>query len=292
MITGKGEANGTFGELIQGKTRGEDFLVTLPISLKSEALFIFNPEIDSVISIPNKLKATKAAKLLFNKLNMNEYSKGLLSINSNIPKGKGMASSSADIVATIKAISNTFDIKISNELISQIATDIEPTDGVMYKNPCIYKQRTGKLVKELNELNSFKILGVDCGGEVDTLKYHKQIRSYSKKEEEFFESVISDIDRVFQERDIKKLFEYTTRSALINQNRLPKKHFNYMLKIALAYECGLTIAHSGTVAGILIDKLDINYEIKVENIKSALSKVSEELIDFNIQSKGDKYLCV
>lgn len=53
---------------------------------------------------------------------------GHLEIHSNIPAGKGLASSSADITAEIRAISDSYSLPLTNEMISTISAKVEPTD--------------------------------------------------------------------------------------------------------------------------------------------------------------------
>lgn len=233
---------------------------------------------------PYKHKAIEAAKLLMEKFNLQHLCKGLLRINSEIPPGKGMASSSADIVSTIRSLSNAFNLEVTEELISEIATEIEPTDGIMYNIPCIYRQKTGVLIKELPLLNNLRVLGIDCGGQVDTIAQHSKSIEYSSTEKAFFEEVVNSIESVLEDRNTSKLFEYIRNSSIINQKILPKKNFNFLLDLSYSYNCGLIVAHSGTVAGLVLDKMEKNYLEKEKEVRLHLKKITSNILDFDIIS--------
>src|SRR6476660_171848 len=114
MKLGKGSCNGTFGELVQGTIGESPFLITLPIpGLRSEAIFIPDPTASEIKAVDSKVKAMKAGKSLFQQFGLKGG--GLLDIRSNIPIGKGMASSSADIVAALKAIAHSYSLPLKNE---------------------------------------------------------------------------------------------------------------------------------------------------------------------------------
>src|SRR5690242_6583544 len=60
--TGHGQAFGTFGELLQGRLPGgDDFLVTLPITLRSTAWFRLDPAGPLRVSPSHKLKSLALA---------------------------------------------------------------------------------------------------------------------------------------------------------------------------------------------------------------------------------------
>jgi L-threonine kinase len=56
---------------------------------------------------------------------------GTLILQSRLPEGKGHASSSADLVATVRATDATGVTPTRRQIESMLAT-IEPSDGVMY----------------------------------------------------------------------------------------------------------------------------------------------------------------
>src|SRR5262245_55879554 len=101
--TGVSTAFGTFGALLQGvlpEPEG-DFLVTLPVAQWTIALFRYDPLADAVeVHPPHKDKARRLVEMMLE--SVGGCGGGLLTIESSLPEGKGMASSSADLVATAR----------------------------------------------------------------------------------------------------------------------------------------------------------------------------------------------
>lgn len=95
-MTIKVKAPGSCGELVQGTVNGVSFLITCPIDWYSEVTVIRGSSIDQVHP-----KTAAAVDKTLKYLNTNG-SFGM-SVSSDLPVGKGMASSSADISAACQA---------------------------------------------------------------------------------------------------------------------------------------------------------------------------------------------
>lgn len=252
MKIGKGSCNGTFGELVQGVLDERPFLVTLPIpALKSEAKFIPNPESHEIMGPARKTKAVTACKKLLERYEIK--CGGTLVIESNILVGKGMASSSADIVAAIRAVADSHDLKITEEIISEIASGIEPTDGVMYQEVVAYDYIGGQLIERFRGLPQLNIIGIDFGGTIDTITFNKDQKRYSENDKERLADAYDLVKNGLEKQELSSIFEASTISAEINQKILPKPYFNQFVKLVEEHNCGLIVAHSGTILGILTD---------------------------------------
>lgn len=87
MRLGKGNCNGTFGELVQGVIGEHPFLITLPIpKLRSDAIFIPDKKDSEITGLHSHVKAIQACKKLLQRFDINGG--GHLHIRSNIPVGK------------------------------------------------------------------------------------------------------------------------------------------------------------------------------------------------------------
>ncbi|XJZ28680.1 kinase [Bacillota bacterium Lsc_1132] len=253
MKLGKGSCNGTFGELVQGIIGERPFLISLPIpSLRSEATFIPDPTLSEIKVVDSKKKAMKAGKLLFQQFGLKGG--GLLEIRSNIPVGKGLGSSSADIVAALRAIAHSHSLPLPKELISTIAAKIEPTDGVMYDEVVAYDYIHGELIERFGVLPPFIIVGIILGGEVDTIEFNRSTKDYGRQDQNQFLEAYHWIKEGFRNNDLSFICKAATISARVNQRILPKPYFNEIELLAHAFHGGTVIAHSGTVMGILLDK--------------------------------------
>lgn len=253
MKIGKGSCNGTFGELVQGCMGERPFLITLPIrSLRSEAVFFPDPCGSGIRVADTKRKARKAGELLFQQFGIKGG--GFLEIESNIPVGKGLASSSADMVAALKAIADSYDLPLTTEMISVIAAAIEPTDGVMYEEVVAYDYIHGELIESFGELPPFILVGMDMGGEVNTVEFNQFSKGYLPAEQKQFVKAYQLAREGMRKKDLSFIFKAATMSARVNQRILPKPFFKEVEAIAQAFNGGMVAAHSGTVLGILIDK--------------------------------------
>lgn len=270
MKIGKGNCHGTFGELVQGVIGEQSFLITFPIpSLESKA--IFTPDSAASEITGSHSKAIKACNKLLQRFRLRGG--GKLSICSNIPVGKGMASSSADIVAAMKSVSQSYSIPLTEEFISEIAVEIEPTDGVMYDGVVAYDHKKGELLEIFGSMPPFLLAGIDVGGVVDTIQFNQQNKSYDWQERCKFSEAYELVRKGIEKRNLSYICTAATISAQINQKRLPKPYFHEFEKIAYDYDGGLVVAHSGTVMGILLNENNpyLNeVSARIKNIKGKL----------------------
>ncbi|MBS4214916.1 GHMP family kinase ATP-binding protein [Neobacillus rhizophilus] len=269
MKLGIGSCHGTFGELVQGMIGERPFLITLPIpSFRTEARFIPDPSISEISITDSKFKAKRAGELLLKRFGIKGG--GHLGIHSNIPIGKGLASSSADIVAALRAISDSYSLPITNEIISAIAAIVEPTDGVMYEEVVAYDYIHGQLLESFGELPPFILVGIDLGGTIDTIEFNQVRKSYSRENQRQLLEACHLVRRGFMERNLATICKAATISARINQEILPKPAFHHLEKLADSYQGGMVVAHSGTVLGLLLDR-------NIPDLHKVLSHISKEI---------------
>lgn len=280
-------AFGTCGELVQGCIDGQNFMITFPVSLHSnvEATFISGGEI--IVSPSYKKKAAKAAEILLSyikELGLINKDLGVsLNIESDLIEGKGMASSSADIVAVCRAVSKLCNYPITPWQISKISVSIEPSDGVMYESSVVYDFFEGKLLQEIGPIMPMSLVTIDFGGTVDTVEF-KRIPYTQEEEKQIFKAYHLAI-RGIKSWDIQLLGEATTISALVNQRRHYKKELNNIINLIPELEAyGVAVAHSGSIISLLFDFK--NYA-KIELAKSKLEGLFPKAIiqEFNVLSK-------
>ncbi|PFO07453.1 kinase [Bacillus sp. AFS076308] len=270
MKLGKGSCNGTFGELVQGIIAERPFLITLPIpSLRSEATFVPEPAVSGIRVVDSKMKAKKAGESLLQLFGIRGG--GYLEIHSNIPAGKGLASSSADMVAAVRAIADSYSLPLTNEVISMIAVKVEPTDGVMYEEAVAYDYIHGQLIESFGALPPFILVGIDLGGAVNTIEFNQIPKEYSREDQEQFILAYNLVKKGFNEKNLSYIGQAATISARVNQKILPKHIFPQLDKLAHRFQGGMVVAHSGTVAGILLDG---NIPNRAEVISHLLRKMS------------------
>ncbi|MCC0661648.1 cobalamin biosynthesis protein [Clostridioides sp. ZZV14-6154] len=279
------------GEFVQGIIDDEEYLCSYAINMYSK------------VCIEEKLKDINlggyksriAIEKVFEKFNLpKKDTKNIsLNINSKIPVGKGMASSTADIGATIKATLSLIDKDLNSEEISKLAAEIEPTDSIFINKNSIFNPLNGTVIKYLGNITNAKVIILEPNKVLDTMKIRMR-KDYSKLKIENKETIKKSfalLEEGLKKDDLSLVGEACTLSSLANENIEKKEYLNEIIKISKLYGAyGVNIAHSGTVIGILIDKLmndkkliDVLYE---SNINSVYNKIyTLDIIDGGIKGE-------
>ena len=257
---------GSCGELVQGFYKGEPLLVTCPIE-KFSAVEV-GGDFFCVEGLGEKslLMLEKVLKCL-----QVEKSFGI-KLTTELPHGKGMASSSADLAAVAYAVAKFFGREFTAEEISKLAAEIEPTDGIFFDGVVAMNPVTGKFLKNIRVSGNFFIAIFDCGGEIDTVKFARRS-----------DFQIPQLDDILD-------FELAEKSALANQKILPKPHLEEIIKFAKELGAAtVNVAHSGTVIGIFFHAADKYIDKKILEITRRFDCVKfltkTKLIDGGIYGK-------
>lgn len=280
------KAPGTCGELMQGAIDEQDFLVNCPVNLfsfatvhdGSEGLFLHD------LHRYTKIRDTIA-------LAAHEYAFRLshqVAIRSDIPRGKGMASSSADITAALEAVCRSCDVKLTAELFARIVTEIEPSDCVHFPGIAHVNHLTGQLFESMPAPEGLNVLVVDCGGEIDTIAFDRQrARGVYRQNQPYLKDALAMLKRGLHDGDPVAVAEAATRSAVLNQQIHIKPQFEELLATSRELGAlGVNCAHSGTVLGVMYrgaDKLGARLAADInQRFGPGISIVG----DFNIISGG------
>lgn len=259
---GNGESTGHHGELLQGAFEDENGhlhrgLVSLPCRhLKSKARFRASGA-EKICTTPRYCqKAERAAELAL-KTFAGIRTGGHLAIESNIPVGRGMGSSTADVLASILAVLDYLDVQPSTGSIMQVAVNAETAcDSTLFSQQAVlFAHREGKVIEAFrNSLPPIDYISVDTTPEqtVDTVAFEPA--QYSPAEIETFRPLRALLRRAINTADVGLLGRVSTASARINQRFLKKPRLQDIQ--AIGVRCGavgIQVAHSGTVVGLLFD---------------------------------------
>lgn len=244
-------APGSCGELVQGTISGQNFLVTCPVALFSEV------GIDTSISLSDFCggKIQQAIQKTMDYLKIRDV-QWKISVSSELPEGKGMASSSADISAACQAIAISANRLLTPNEIADIAISIEPTDGVFYPGITMFDHVKGLQRKILGTPPEIVIAIFDMGGAVDTLRFNQRndLLSLNRDKEWQVIKALEFVSKGLATGDARLIGQGATLSAIANQSILYKPCLDTMIAIAEKYDAiGVNVAHSGTVIGILFD---------------------------------------
>jgi uncharacterized protein involved in propanediol utilization len=259
--TGVSTVFGTFGELLQGALPEPDgdFLVTMPIARWSTATFVGDRATTTLTVRP----AYKRKALALLSMIMESAARpmgGLLTLDSSLPEGKGFASSSADLVAAARAVGNALGIAMPPARIEAYLRRIEPTDGVLYDAVVAYHHRSVRLREVLGTLPALTIVGVDEGGQVDTVAFNRIPKPFSMAQRWEYARLLDRLTAAVRVGDLAAVGAVATRSAELNQALWRKSTLDRMVAASRAVGgLGVVAAHSGTALGILLDNADAGY---------------------------------
>ncbi len=269
--TGYGKAFGSFGEIIQGRlSGGEDILVTLPVDLWTICELKCTP-IKGPLVIDCELEKSRALlHLVLAELGLERGYHISCDFIRNIPVGKGLSSSTADMLAALRAIQEVFGFVFTEQFISRTFAAIEPHDALHYNASTAYNHRKGKLIMDFNYIPKYTIVAVDNGGVMDTLTYNVEV-SFSDERTREYDRLFARLQRAFEDRDDCMIGQCATESARMHAqatgNRFLEKAVDTAEKVSSR---GVVATHSGTCAGFLFP-----HSMGPEEIDRSAAKIAE-----------------
>ena len=279
------------GEFVQGVLDNEEYLSSYAINLFSVATLEEGKE---VIHTGPK-KSRRAMELVFEKFNIpvDESKKISLNINSQIPIGKGMASSTADIGATINATLSMLGKTLTGEEISKLAVKIEATDSLLLNRHSIFNPLTAEIKKYMGGISNAKVVILEPDDILDTksIRMTPNYRMYKMQNKEIIKKSFSLLDEGLDKNDLSLVGKACTYSSLANENIHKKPFLKEIIEISDKFGCyGVNIAHSGTVIGILMDKeMDdkkvIQYLREIEISKYYKKIYTSDIIDGKVREE-------
>jgi len=244
-------APGSCGELVQGTLGGTNFLITCPVDLYTTVTVRLDGK-----RIAAGEKTLAALNRTWSYLGVGNMQFSVF-IDSEIPVGKGMASSSADISAACQAAALAVGKTLTDDEIADLALTIEPTDGIFYPGIVMFDHVSGQMRRPLGLPPTIKIAVFDLGGEIDTLQFNRRgdLTMLNKAKEPLVRQAVELVRQGLALGDTALIGKGATLSALANQHILPKPCLPQIIEIIKDYgAAGVTVAHSGTVIGVLFDE--------------------------------------
>lgn len=258
--TGRGAATGHHGELLQGLFLGDEGrllpgLVTLPLgSLRSTATFTPTAT-GSVDTLDTSMeKAARAAILTLHFLQRHELG-GTVDIHSNIPRGRGLGSSTADVVATIRAVHDSLRVSSPPSQIAALAVQAEvAADSTMFDRPVLFAQRHGRMLEAFQgRLPTAFLIGFDTADPATTTPtLDLKPIEYSTFEVQQFAVLRAALRHAFRQGDADLLGTIATASTRIHLRHRSNPVLEALLpQVETLGACGLQVSHSGTISGLL-----------------------------------------
>jgi uncharacterized protein involved in propanediol utilization len=264
---GVGHAPAHHGELLQGMfydSAGElhRALVTLPQpSRGTRAVFYPSYSHGGILGPPELTKVRRAAMLTLRRFATHpaRAKGGRIEIVSDVPRGIGMGSSTSDVTATIRAVADFHGMELTKDEVARLAVLAEcASDSIMVDDRVVlFGHRDGTVLETFGyRLPPMFVVSCDTepAARVDTLRL--QPADYGDAEVASFGVLRAALRRAVALSDTALLGQVATASARINERYLPKPNLELLLQTCLRYGgCGIQVAHSGTVAGLIFDAL-------------------------------------
>ncbi|OBR96737.1 L-threonine kinase [Clostridium ragsdalei P11] len=271
---------GSFGEILQGKIENRDLLLSCPVNIYTKVKLI---ECNNPV---RKRYLKKSSSFLYNILKSWGYEKYFdsldIEINSEIPYGKGLASSTADLCGVYYCLINMFNKKFNEVELVKNCIDIEPTDSIVFNKMTLFDYKSGNYKFTIGDYLSYNILAFEGDKTVDTVEFnHKNLPNLCDVKD-----LVPILKEAVKEKDLHKLAYVSTESIVKNQERLYYDFLNLVMDIKEKTSgLGIIGAHSGNVLGIIYDDAEkFKFEEKflgglnLKNIKIYKVKALSEIL--------------
>jgi L-threonine kinase len=163
--------------------------------------------------------------------------------------GKGLGSSTADIVAAARAVAAAVGGELSAAELAGIATSIEASDGSMYPHIVAFDQMGGGLIRHFDWWPQLAVVMVTPSTTLDTASADFTGQDGLGPQ---FDRIMADLDEAVLAHDGVAFARAATESAAFNQQFVPNDWHDVL---AREYESlgadGVNVAHSGTCSGLL-----------------------------------------
>jgi L-threonine kinase len=285
---GESMAPGTCGELVQGfGDAGSPFHVTCPITLYASAeVVVSRASRLSISGLPGY--ATKMRQSI-------EHTARILNLDgiaievrheTSLDTGKGMGSSTADILSVATALAKAVDKTITPEQLGKIATSIESSDGTMYPGVAAVNHKNGELLRAFPWWPRFTIAMIVPRDILDTACVR-----FDGKEAlvDQFNEILGILERASLNKDEKAFARAALMSADLNQDYVPNSLFAKLRnRFSDLGAIGLNVAHTGTIVGVLFGSSDDGLERCRASIPEIRALAGENAVIHTVRLEGKR----
>ena len=244
------------GEIVEGSLGAQAFLSAYPINCYSQ-ITISKWSDGARNPLPSKCR--KLLKVLSKEWGIpyQEIENLAIKIDSQIPVGKGMGSSTADLSGLAKSIACWFDVKVSDETVFQLCIQVEPTDNIIFKHLSLVDFLSGEIYGNYQPYPQFDLLCLESTEMISTVSHYQSsiYQQWVRDNQSKYQRLYDDYRQILLgPLKLSDLGELAIRSAKLNQPLRAKPLFNEILSIRkLKGVKGINIAHSGSVIAIWYD---------------------------------------
>ncbi|MFF7456489.1 hypothetical protein [Kitasatospora sp. NPDC008115] len=249
-----GVCHGTLGELYQGPLhagpRPDIAVVSFPVDRHSWVHF--TPGTDPPDPLPLGAKAATAARLFLERFGLT-LPPGRWCVHSELTIGVGMASSTADIVATLRCLFRIFALPYDTGVVLAVLREIERADSVFLDEFALHLSGRHRVVRRLGTGIGFHTAYITEPGTVDTAAVTDLLLGHYRRHGEEYRRCLTDLLTGFAAGDPAAVARTATASAALSQLVLPKGTFDALLAHREEFGAdGIFVAHTGCLIGYLL----------------------------------------
>ncbi|MER6689262.1 hypothetical protein [Streptomyces minutiscleroticus] len=266
--TVSGVCHGTLGELYQGPLRAapdpDIAVVSFPVDRHSWVYFtrstrdtrstrgtLGTREAHAPGPPPLGEKSATAARLFLEHFGL-ALPPGRWTTHSDLRVGVGMASSTADIVATLRCLFRLFRLPYDTDVVLGVLAAIERADSVFLDEFALHLSGRHRVVRRLGTDIGFHTAHVTEPGTVDTAAVTGLLLAHYRRYGEEYERCLADLLKGFASGDPAVVARAATTSAVLSQRVLPKSTFDSVLAHRERFGAdGVFVAHTGSLIGYL-----------------------------------------
>jgi uncharacterized protein involved in propanediol utilization len=250
-----GVCHGTLGELIQGPVIHDGQLqiglVSLPVQRYSWMHFVAGDDGDHARELPEKEKCRRAIALYLARHDR-RLPRGRWLHDSELLQGKGMASSTADIVASIRCLDGVFGLTSSQELIAGILREVERSDSVFLDRYALYLSARQAVLQHFSHDPHFHVCYIDEGDAVVTEAVTQALVDHYAANLPAYQANLDLTLAAFDAGDRAQIARCASVSAALAQRVLPKRHYAAVVERRAHFgAAGIVVAHTGSLIGYL-----------------------------------------
>ncbi|QWP77323.1 hypothetical protein J5226_02645 [Lysobacter sp. K5869] len=250
-----GVCHGTLGELWQGPCElgGELHigLISLPVRRYSWMHFLPGEDGELARDLAGKDKCRRAIEAYL-QLHGKTLPPGRFSHDSELPTGKGMASSTADLVATVRCLDRVFGLSTRLDELTGLLRGIERSDSVFLDRYALYLSGRQQVLREFGSAPRLYACYIDEGGTVETEKLAEPLLRHYRRHHSSYQIHLELALEAFEQGDARAICEVATRSAQLAQWVTPKTHLDILLRHRRELGAdGVVVAHTGSLIGYL-----------------------------------------
>ena len=261
---------GTCGEWIQTVSEGRECLVSLPVNCYTEVTACFAGK-DAAKESQRQLmpKSKKALAVIGNYLDLSpeNLSKIAVKTSQTLAIGKGMASSTADLLGVMSGVALLHDAEIPPETLLRLCCQIEASDGLMFGSWTLIDHLRGLVLESYGTMLPADILMLIPDQSFITEKL-RATTDYAEKIKVKTDEPLKAFRAAIEASSLKQLGRAATLSLTENEAMLKKPFLEELIELSDKFSAhGIVGAHSGTVIGFVLDSQKTDCEALANQIK-------------------------